>query len=183
MAADPSLLGDSSSPTRTATGVAIALLVVATVGAAAMLGPRLRDEFREDIFSAPRPAAAQAPASLPNASWATRPAALPVAPQPVAAAPVPAGSLAPGESEVGTTTAAKAQASAPALKKATRLATRAHHPPRHAQRAERTPPRHEAARPHPRPVPWASLHAPRNWRPGINRDAPSASPTDPQPGA
>ena len=175
MAADPSLLGDSSSPTRTATGVAIALLVVATVGAAAMIAPRLREEFREDIFSAPRPASAV------------------VAPRPVAASPVPMGSLAPGEAEVAapaipTATAAvaarsEAPAPAPVLKKATKLAKRPHHPPRNAHRAGSTAPRAEPARPHSHHAPWTALRAPRDWRPGVNRDAPSASPTDPQPGA
>src|SRR6478609_5373366 len=103
MAADPSLVGDNSS-SRMLTGVGIALLVLATVGAAALLAPRLKEEFREDIFAAPRPAAPSreaSPAVHPVAApAAVQPAVTPaVSPAPAVASPVPQGSLARGEVE------------------------------------------------------------------------------------
>ena len=207
MAADPSLLGSSDS-SRTLTGVGIALLVLATIAIAAMLAPRFREEFRGDIFStAPQgsapsaravPAAAPPRGALPAAP--TRAAPAPVASPPVAVAPsppVPHGSLSAGETEV-------AAPSVP-LKKATRIhptphrasprtqhaaapvAPRVEPPPstRHAQAATSRPRVHET-----RPGPPLRLDRqprerwddPRTWRPGVNRDAPSSSPTDPQRG-
>ena len=154
MAANPSLLGTSTS-SRTLTGVGIALLVVATIGGIAVLTPRLKDEFREDIFSRRQdsaPRAASAPAFVPR------------------------GSLAPGEMEVKPAMEMKPVVEArpadplppPQLKKAIRLAKRPH--VRAARHREVVP------------TPSRVFSSPRTWRPGMNHDAPSSSPTDPQPG-
>src|SRR5438270_216076 len=129
MAADPLLMRDTSS-SRTVTGVGIALLVVATIAAAALLAPRLREEFHEDMFARPAPSTAAARVAAPPARTPAAAAPAPAAPKvaareanpaaPVAAAPVPAGSLGPGEAVV------KAPP-APVLKKANRIATPVHH--------------------------------------------------------
>jgi hypothetical protein len=202
MAADPSLVGDTSS-SRMLTGVGIALLILATVGAAALLAPRLKEEFREDIFAAPRaepPVRASATAPVTKAAAApapTQPAASP-APTPVAASPVPQGSLGKGEVEV--------PARPLPLKKATKLKTRPHPPPaRRAQpaaapRAEYVAPAPSTSRPRaesrsyeerrryeePRRrvvPPGERWDDPRTWRPGVNHDAPSNVPVPPPPGA
>jgi hypothetical protein len=200
MAADPSLVGDTSS-SRMLTGVGIALLILATVGAAALLAPRLKEEFREDIFAAPR---AEPPVRASETPTATKPVAAPAqsaaspAPLPVVASPVPQGSLGKGEVEVPPPPLP--------LKKATKLKTRPHpHPARRAQpaaapRAEYVAPTpstprsraesrsHEERRRYEEPrrrvvPPPERWDDPRTWRPGVNHDAPSNVPVPPPPGA
>src|SRR3982750_1359300 len=93
MATDPSILGETRT-SRTGAGIGLALAIGVTVGAVALLAPRLRDEMREDIFS-----------DMPAAQGTTRPVAAASTPAPAA---VPAASLAPGESVVTPPAAAPA---------------------------------------------------------------------------
>src|SRR4051812_13418857 len=134
MAADPSLVQDNSS-SRMLTGVGIALLILATIGAAALLAPRLKEEFREDIFAAPRTEApVRASQPSPNMQPVAAPAPVQSVPTPAPAAvpatptPIPQGSLTKGEVEV--------PAAPLPLKKATKLKTRPHpHPARRTPQA------------------------------------------------
>ena len=87
---------------------------------------------------------------------------------PAPATPVPNGSLAANETVVD-------DAPRPVLRKATRLS----HPVKTARR-DKAGTRHLArVREHAH----RAFAEARSWRSGVNRDAPSSSPTDPQPGA